>query len=263
MTNLPKSLRFGSRLGYSSKSVSVIAICFVLSGATGLIYEVLWARMLGLVFGATTLAVSTALASFMGGLALGSASAGRRAATLKRPLGVYGLIEISIAVYALLVPWLFRLVDHVYVLVWQQLHPNFYLFNLCRFVLSGVTLLVATTLMGATLPVLAAVLVRTPAFKATSVTRFYAYNLCGAIVGTVAAGFLLLPTLGLRETIYVAALSNVVIGLVATVIDRRNKAAADNLQQARPTDVSAQSTADRASKSLLDEDGIKDGIKFW
>src|ERR1700682_1990946 len=107
---------------YPRSSIRLVAVCFILSGATGLIYEVLWARMLGLVFGATTLAVSTVLASFMGGLALGSAIAGRRAATLKRPLRAYGLIEIAIAVYALLVPWLFRLVDHVYVLVWQQLH---------------------------------------------------------------------------------------------------------------------------------------------
>src|SRR5438552_16243653 len=89
---------------YSQKTVAVIGLCFVLSGATGLIYEVLWARMLGLVFGATTLAVSTVLAGFMGGLALGSALAGRVAARVTRPLRSYGLIEISIAVYALLVP---------------------------------------------------------------------------------------------------------------------------------------------------------------
>src|SRR6266850_5978315 len=112
MTVFPKSSP-DSLVVYRSSTVLAIAICFVLSGATGLIYEMLWARMLGLVFGATTLAVSTVLASFMGGLALGSALAGRMAARLKRPLVAYGLIEISIAVYALLVPWLFRAVDHV------------------------------------------------------------------------------------------------------------------------------------------------------
>src|SRR5256885_14663519 len=58
---------------YSKQSLWLIAVCFVLSGATGLIYEVLWARMLGLVFGATTFAISAVLAAFMGGLALGSA----------------------------------------------------------------------------------------------------------------------------------------------------------------------------------------------
>ncbi len=62
---------------YSSSTIFLIGLCFIVSGATGLIYEVLWARMLGLVFGATTLAVSTVLAAFMGGLALGSALAGR------------------------------------------------------------------------------------------------------------------------------------------------------------------------------------------
>ena len=62
---------------YTRSAFSLIAICFVLSGATGLIYEVLWARMLGLVFGATTIAISAVLAAFMGGLALGSEMAGR------------------------------------------------------------------------------------------------------------------------------------------------------------------------------------------
>ena len=85
----------------------LIGVCFVLSGATGLIYEILWARMLGLVFGATTLAVSTVLAAFMGGLALGSAFAGRLAQRITKPVAAYGWMEIAIALYALLVPFLF------------------------------------------------------------------------------------------------------------------------------------------------------------
>src|SRR6188474_2790874 len=93
---------------YSPKVLKLVAACFILSGATGLIYEVLWARMLGLVFGATTLAVSTVLAAFMGGLALGSALAGRLAIRIKRPIRAYGLLEIGIAVYAVLVPYLFQ-----------------------------------------------------------------------------------------------------------------------------------------------------------
>ena len=91
----------------SSSTILLIGMCFILSGATGLIYEVLWARMLGLVFGATTLAVSTVLAAFMGGLALGSALAARLASRIKKPLSTYGWIEIGIAMYALLVPFCF------------------------------------------------------------------------------------------------------------------------------------------------------------
>lgn len=206
---------------YSRSSIRLVAVCFVLSGATGLIYEVLWARMLGLVFGGTTLAVSTVLAAFMGGLALGSTIAGRAGARLVKPLRAYGMIEIGIAVYALLVPLLFRLVDHWYALIWQNLQPGFFVFSLWRFALSAAILLVPTTLMGATLPVLAAVLLRGPKLVSTSVTRLYTLNLAGAIIGTVAAGFFLLPSLGLRQTIFVAAAINLLIGVAAIVVDDR------------------------------------------
>src|SRR5918999_497590 len=117
---------------YSKSTLWLIGLCFVLSGATGLIYEVLWARMLGLVFGATTLAVSTVLAAFMGGLALGSALAGKLAHRIKKPLSVYGWMEIGIAVYALLVPFLFRWIDNLYALIWQQFQPGFFAFSLWR-----------------------------------------------------------------------------------------------------------------------------------
>src|ERR671932_338396 len=109
---------------YSKSSLWLVTLCFVLSGATGLIYEVLWARMLGLVFGATTFAISAVLAAFMGGLALGSAWAGRAAARIKRPLRAYGLLEIGIAVYAVAVPLLFRAVDYLYAFIWEQTHPG-------------------------------------------------------------------------------------------------------------------------------------------
>ena len=98
-----------------------------------MIYEVLWARMLGLVFGATTLAVSTVLAAFMGGLALGSAVSGRIGAKVKHPVRAYGLLEIAIALYVLAC-LLFSLVDNLYAVISaQQLHPGFYAFSLWRF----------------------------------------------------------------------------------------------------------------------------------
>ncbi len=224
-----------------------IGVCFVLSGATGLIYEVLWARMLGLVFGATTLAVSTVLAAFMGGLALGSALAGKFAQRIRKPLSVYGLMEIFIAVYALLVPLLFRWIDHVYVLIWQQLQPGNFTFSLWRFFLSGVVLLVPTTLMGATLPVLASALVRSSDRDSNSVTRLYACNLAGAILGTLAAGFVLLPWLGVRTTIAVAAALNIIVGCIAILLQRRS-----------------QSHMDAGAKVEVDDSAaVVDGGGFW
>ena len=210
--------------GTKDSTIFLIGLCFVLSGATGLIYEVLWMRMLGLVFGATTLAVSTVLAAFMGGLALGSALAGKLAPRIKKPVATYGWIEIGIAAYALLVPLLFRLIDHVYVLIWQQFQPGFFAFSLWRFVLSSLVLLVPTTLMGATLPVLAAALVHSSGRNSNSVTRLYACNLAGAILGTLIAGFVLLPVLGVRTTIVVAAVLNVIVGVIAIFLQRRTGA---------------------------------------
>ena len=230
---------------YSRSTIILIGLCFVLSGATGLIYEVLWARMLGLVFGATTLAVSTVLAAFMGGLALGSALAGKFAQRIRKPLNVYGLMEILIALYALLVPLLFRLVDHVYALIWQQLQPGYFTFSLWRFFLSFVVLLVPTTLMGATLPVLAAALVRSSGRDSNSVTRLYACNLAGAILGTLAAGFVLLPWLGVRMTIVVAAALNIIVGVIAI-----------SLQRGARWDV-------EVAAPVVAEDSITDSRGFW
>jgi spermidine synthase len=199
----------------------LIGVCFVLSGATGLIYEILWARMLGLVFGATTLAVSTVLAAFMGGLALGSALAGRLAPRIRKPVSAYGWMEIGIAGYALVVPFLFHAVDDLYAAIWQQLQPGFFTFTLLRFALSCLLLLVPTTLMGATLPVLSAALLRAAGHDSNSVTRLYACNLVGAILGTLVAGFVLLPLVGVRTTIVIAAAINIFVGCLALAIQRR------------------------------------------
>src|SRR6267142_534071 len=196
---------------HSRQGFRLIAICFVLSGATGLIYEVIWARMLGLVFGATTLAISTVLAAFMGGLALGSALAGRLGTRVKRPVRAYGLLEIGIALYALAVPFLFSLVDNLYAIIWQQFHPSFFAFSIWRFLLSCLMLLVPTTLKGATLPLLSAALVQAAGQTSTSVTKLYTRNLAGAIGGSLIAGFLMLPIFGVRITIYIAAFINTLI----------------------------------------------------
>src|SRR5256885_14147225 len=95
----------------SANAFTFLAICFLFSGATGLIYEVVWARMLGLVFGATTIAISAVLAAFMAGLALGSALAAKPGARIRRPLRAYALMEMCIGLYALVVPALFRAAD--------------------------------------------------------------------------------------------------------------------------------------------------------
>jgi spermidine synthase len=238
---------------YAAKSMRLVAACFILSGATGLIYEVLWARMLGLVFGATTLAVSTVLAAFMGGLALGSALAGRMATRIKRPIRTYGLLEIGIAIYALGVPFLFALADDAYALLWQYFHLSPFVFSVFRFLLSCSLLLIPTTLMGATLPLLSAALLRSSDANSTSITRLYTRNLVGAIVGCVVAGFVLLPAFGVRATILTASLINMIIGGLAFIAERGIGGGARQTQ-------SQTSSVNSATHVVAEQPA---GSKFW
>jgi spermidine synthase len=263
---------------YPSRILQLVATCFFLSGATGLIYEVLWARMLGLVFGATTLAVSTVLAAFMGGLALGSALAGRTGARVRRPVRAYGLLEMGIALYALAVPFLFSLVDNLYVVIWQHLHPGFFVFSLWRFLLSCLILLVPTTLMGATLPLLSAALVRSAGQTSTSVTRLYTRNLAGAICGSIVTGFFLLPVFGVRATIHTAAIINIIIGIVTILADRQTETSSSTAT-ANPPGVPTEEALPGIEETLLADDvvhratrvaqvgtpgdGIPDDARFW
>src|SRR3954470_12034712 len=144
-----------SNTGSSAKIVFWLLVCFTCSGMSGLIYEVSWVRSLELIFGATTFAVATVLASFMGGLAWGSYSAGRFSSRLQRyhPLLVYAVIEVLIAVVGLTIPLTFRAMIPIYQYVWKLTHASFITFSLIRFFLSALVLVIPTFLMGATLPI--------------------------------------------------------------------------------------------------------------
>jgi spermidine synthase len=110
--------------------------------------------------------------------------------------------------------------------------------------------------MGATLPVLAAMLVRTRTFQSTSITRLYTYNLLGAIFGTILAGFFLLPRLGLLRTILAAGLINIFIGLIAVLLDRGDKGLPDSVDE----------TKDESAGSPVIESELENGSngsRFW
>src|SRR5450432_3825129 len=133
----------------------VVLACFFLSGASGLILEMLWTRMLTLVFGSTTLAVSTVLTAFMGGLGLGSYLAGKYADRLKNPVRAYALAEAGIGFYALLVPLVVMAYPGLNRGLWSAFGDRYALLSVLRFLASAALLIVPTTLMGATLPILA------------------------------------------------------------------------------------------------------------
>jgi spermidine synthase len=248
-------------LSNSSRSAipSLIAICFLLSGATALVYEVLWARMLGLVLGATTVAISAVLVAFMGGLALGSAAAARLISHVSRPVRTYALIEMAIGLYALIVPILFVGVDRVHAAVWQTLHPGSLSSAQLRFIMAALVLVIPTSLMGATLPILVAAVRGANDQRARAVAKLYTLNLAGAIIGTVLAGFFFLPSFGLRMTIWIAAATNLVIGTAAFVFDRKQS----SLPRARLDAPDATESSKTEQSNRRDEVDLPRRRRFW
>jgi len=207
----------GGRMGFVP---SVILGCFLLSGLSSLIYEVLWMRMLILIFGSTTFAISTVLTAFMGGLALGSYLFGRFIDRAKRPVPIYGILETGIGIYALLVPTIFASLIPLYQWVWQVFHLSFYLFSLMQFVLVTLVLIVPTTLMGATLPILGKYYSTRRDKLGWTIGTLYAVNTLGGILGTFLSGFFLLPTLGVWMTTFLAASLNLLIGIIVLLLVR-------------------------------------------
>ena len=199
---------------------TAVTLCFFFSGTTGLIYEVLWTRILGLVFGHTVFAITTVLAAFMAGLGLGSYLFGGIADRNAHPLRLYGFLEVGIGIYALITPFLFSRAEEIYIPLHRTFGLSFFSFSLLQFLLIFLILLIPTTLMGATLPVLSRFFVRSMNVLGGQVGRLYALNTFGAVLGTYAAGFHLIPTLGVRTTLLLAAIANVGIGILAIVFDR-------------------------------------------
>lgn len=199
---------------------SIFLALFFVSGACGLIYEITWSRLLVFVFGGTTLAISTVLSCFMGGLALGSFLAGRLARRIMRPCRVYGLLELAIGACCLVLPFLFDLALPFYRALARVSGESFFWLSLARIAVCGVILIVPTTLMGATLPVLCQAFARRPGELGHAVSRLYGTNTLGAFAGTVGAGFFLLPAIGLYRSVALAAGLNLAAGAIALWLDR-------------------------------------------
>jgi predicted membrane-bound spermidine synthase len=201
-----------------------VLLIFVLSGAAGLVYEVVWARQLVLVFGNTTQAVSAILTGFFGGMAIGGVFGGRLGDRVRRPLRLYGILELVLVVLVLATPATFHLLHEVYRGAFGALETSPVALSLVRFALSILALGPATILMGATLPTLTRYLTRDPTQLSRAFGRLYAANTIGAILGTIAAGFVLIELLGLTGTLVVGAACSATAGAIALALDRRRTA---------------------------------------
>jgi spermidine synthase len=195
-------------------------LCFFFSGAAGLIYQVVWTRMLTQIFGNTTYAIATVLSAFMAGLAIGSYVFGKIADRGKNDFLLYGILEAGVGVYGFLVPWFFVGAQKAYGPIFGLNESYPFIFNLFLFFLSFLLLVFPTLLMGATLPVLSRFFVRSFAQFGRRVGDLYATNTLGAVIGCAAAGFYLIPTFGMRTTVFIAAGVNMIIALLILMVDR-------------------------------------------
>ena len=213
----------------------IVGTIFFVSGAAGLVYEVLWSRQLGLIFGISTYAVATVLATYMGGLAIGSYVVGTWVDRWKNPLLVYAILEVAIGAYALLVPTLFEGLREPYIAL-HHIADSRGLLIAGRTLLAASILLIPTVLMGGTFPVLTRFWVRLPQNVGLGTGLLYFTNTAGAILGCLAAGFFLIENFGLRGTTWIAAAINFVIAGIAFVLSRKTEQGLADVEHAEEPD---------------------------
>jgi spermidine synthase len=194
-----------------------LALLLSFSGAAALVLEVAWFRRLAQVAGATSVALAGVLAAVIGGMAVGSLLFGRLADRVHRPVRLYAALEAGVTVCALLSPWWIDMARPVYVALADM--------PFARFLFAIVHLAPAAVLMGGTLPAVAAALDIAPDRRGRALGWLYSANTLGAVVGTLAAGFVLLPALGLGGTMRVAAIASGVAALGAWLLPRTQRTA--------------------------------------
>ncbi len=222
-----------------------IAILFVVSGAASLVDQICFSKYLSYVVGATAHAVSAVLAAFMTGMALGAYLGGRFAARSRLPLRAYGALELLVALSVAATPLAFGALTPLYVSLVRAAPTSLVLVSAVRWLLAAAVVMVPTTAMGATLPLLARLVEDRPSLRARgrALGILYAANTLGGAVGSIGSAYLVLPALGLGSTTLAAAAASAVVGIAALALSR---AGSSSDTSDAPSDTSdAQSDAER------------------
>lgn len=198
----------------------LLLIAFVFSGMAALIYELTWIRPLQFLLGSTVYTISTIFAVFMLGLAIGSLVISKYVDRIGNLPFVYALMMLGIGLYGVLLLSIFNLLPQVYNKLYF-LHTGFYLFQFVQFALVFVVLLIPTTLMGASFPVIAKFYTQKKIGK--GIGDIYSANNLGAIIGSFAAGFILIPLFGIKASIIFAGSVNILIAsVIIFTIDKKS-----------------------------------------
>ena len=208
-----------------SNSIKLVATFLLfLSGICGLIYEVAWSKYLALFIGSTGYSHMIVLATFMGGLALGAFYWGKSADKISNPLKVYGWIEIAIGIFCFSYPYLIGILEKIFITLASSSNalssqPGSFAL---KFLLSFISLIIPTFLMGGTLPILMKFLTKKISDSGKIVATLYYINSFGAVIGTGLAGLYLIRIYGLDGTVWIAASLNILIGLFAMLATKLN-----------------------------------------
>jgi len=202
-----------------------VVFMFILSGICGLVYEVAWAKYLALFIGSTGYSHMIVLATYMGGLALGAWFLGKYSDKVANQLRLYGILEIAIGVYCLVYPFIIGVAGDVFIHAASSFGgaANKRVLLVLKFILSFITLILPTFLMGGTLPILTKFVSRKISDSGKDVAVLYYINSFGAVIGTGLAGFFLIRKYGVESTVWMAALFNILIGLAAMAISKSVK----------------------------------------
>ena len=203
-----------------------ILICFFLSGLTGLIYEILWTRMLVKIIGGAPFAVSIVLTVFMAGLGIGSFFAGRFVDKIEKSgslIKLYGLLELVIALFALLIPLAIDIFEPLYSFIYNRMFDHFLLFYFLTLVGCTIILIGPVICMGATLPVLCRFCARSISSIGLKTGVVYGLNTIGAATGALVCGFWLIGEFGMQVTFSIAVVLNCVIGFSCLLIGSRKR----------------------------------------
>ncbi len=211
-----------------------VLIFFFISGACGLLYQVVWTRKLVLLFGTTSYAVSTVLSIYFLGLGLGSFWGGKLADRSKTPLQLYGLFEIIIGVWALLFIVTLPYTENIVVSFLKASGGTRSTGIALRACMATLFLFVPVTLMGATLPLLAKFINHESQVHAPKISALYTVNTLGAVAGCFLTGFFLIAHLGYTRATFLGAAANGFIGTLALVLSLRIEPTTSTVPAAKP-----------------------------
>lgn len=197
---------------------TLLYVLFFLSGAAGLVYEIIWVRMLTVTFGASAVAVAAVLSSFMGGLALGSFFTGRLVDKRGNGIAIYGILEVFIGVFGLAFPLILGGVEWIYASAYGEA-PTAGI-HFLRFFLAVLVLVPPTFAMGGTLPAVVAALRSAGGDSSRSFSLAYGLNTIGATLGVLIAGFWMLWALGSNISLAGVASLNISVGIAALLLSR-------------------------------------------